>query len=146
MGKRWKMTGVEQALLEETLQQTSRPTREVISSLAVLFGRTEKQVRVWFQNQRQRTPACVSSLPDALVVLAAMHAHAFPECPPEESVAMADTVVSTWPDSAETLARTAITLQVQVEAARLLRSEPQAVAFAVASGAVVQRIARCYQC
>ena len=143
---RWKITAAEQAVLEETRKRTDKPTREDISSLAVLLGTTERRVRVWFQNKRQRCDARVASLPDPLVVLAAMHAHAgMPGCTPEQSVELADAVVRAWPHAAETLARTAVALQVQVEAARLLPSESLDAAFAVASGAVVQRIARCYE-
>lgn len=52
---RWNLTRAEKNVLLHTFYtETHFPDRTTLSSLAMILGRKERQIKVWFQNQRQR--------------------------------------------------------------------------------------------
>ena len=54
MPPRWKIDGVQLQMLYDSFSRNPYPRREEISSLACLLSTTERNVRVFFQNRRQR--------------------------------------------------------------------------------------------
>lgn len=51
---RWHIKDEDHAVLEHALSVECFPNREVISSISCILGVSERNVRVWFQNRRQR--------------------------------------------------------------------------------------------
>ena len=67
---RWKITQEEEKILLYTWYYESHfPTKTTISSIAVLLGKTDKQIKVWFQNKRQRNLFKKTNLTNAILQL-----------------------------------------------------------------------------
>ena len=150
---RWQISHSERALLDDTLVRTDTPDVEERSSLAVLMGRTPRQVQVYFQNKRQRTtpPAHVASpvaaLPVELVSLAVVNHSTLPEVGAEGAVHLAAAAFECSGGSARLLADAAVGSQVVSDTARLMARDPAlspSDAEAVALYAMLARIVRCY--
>jgi hypothetical protein len=139
----------ERHLLEETLQCTTTPDAETVSSLAVLLEKRRRQVQVWFQNKRQRSHAQQEErVPVTTAVVACAYARAFANggsdaAGIDRAVRFASATVATAPDLAA-LAHDAMWASILSDAAKI--REPHISrddAVTIAATAFLVRVAEC---
>ena len=145
---RWKITEPEKTLLEDSLSRSPFPDLEERSSLSALLNKSERQVRVWFQNQRQRADAGggkVESLPMDIVLVSCAYEGVL-TVSPAECVRLADAALASLSsESREAFADRAVWARIIQDAMTVDVAVSRDDAITVAATAFLQRVARCFE-
>jgi hypothetical protein len=108
---RWKVGGPEQAVLDHTLHETNGfPSVTERSSIACILEASERRVKVWFQNQRQRgiyaaDTRTIASLGMNTILLLCMYTRLRPDVPYDSMARHVSNILSAAGDQADALVR-----------------------------------------
>ena len=106
---RWRLGGPEQAVLQHTFHETNGfPSMTERSSLACLLEASERRVRVWFQNHRQRglyaeDTKTIASLGMNTILLLCIYTRLRPDVPYDSMGRHVSNILSTAGDQADLL-------------------------------------------
>ena len=122
---RWKVGGAEQAVLEHTFHETNGyPSVTERSSLACILEASERRVKVWFQNQRQRgiyaaDTTAIASLGMNTILLLCIYTRLRPDVPYDSMARHVSNVLIAAGDQADALVRHHTYTFIVMEARRI---------------------------